>query len=174
MNRLWRRRTDSTYRKRLWDFLWITVITFRFSLIIRDSKRWFTLMMGWTCPWNPVVPDSISGTSAARHILFTCLRASILADSHIIEIPKLSNALKTMSNDLKNVKLNSGSLMFAWRASSFTRGLKRWATSFATWVSDRYSYIPTKAFDFLIWAFRKRNWRFKFDKSIVSRSTYLL
>lgn len=59
------------------------------------------------------MPDSISGTSAARHILFTCLRASILADSHIIEIPKLSNALKTMSNDLKKVKLNSGSLMFA-------------------------------------------------------------
>ena len=60
------------------------------------------LMITWTWPLNPVVPLSISGTSAMRHILFTCRLAS-----------RLSSALKTSVKLANHARLNCDSLMFA-------------------------------------------------------------
>jgi hypothetical protein len=123
MDRLTRGGTNSTHRKRFRDFLGITIVAFCFSLRL-SAHSWSgdTLMIGWTCPWKPVVPDSMRGTSAARHIRFTWRRASKSTSSQT-GIPRLSNALKTISKLLKNPILKSGSLMFACRASSLTRGL---------------------------------------------------
>lgn len=39
-----------------------------------------SFLIGWTCPTYPAVPLSMSAMSAARHILFTCRRASTERD----------------------------------------------------------------------------------------------
>lgn len=62
-----------------------------------------TFLMTWTCPLNPVVPLSINGTFAAKHIRFTWRRAS-----------RLSSALKTILKPANQSTLNWLSLMFAW------------------------------------------------------------
>lgn len=133
-----------------------------------------TFFITWTCPLKPVVPLSIKGTLAARHILFTCRRAS-----------RLSNALKTTLKVPNQSLLNWLSLIFAWYASIFAFGWNLCATSFATyrerWTSPLVSLsehfldsgfvnIRTRAFGFLICSTLNRNWRFKLLRSIVSRS----
>jgi len=73
-----------------------------------DGKRGGVLLgsitrtIGWTWPWNPVVPDSMRGTSAARHIRLTCLRASSIS----IPIPPRTGTeiIKSIKNNIKSVE----------------------------------------------------------------------
>lgn len=99
---------------------------------------------------NPVVPLSTSGTLALKHILFTHLLAS-----------KLSRAFKTISNFPKYSNPNWASLMLAW-----------WATMLAVGLNDNAVWRAMIDFGFLMCCFWKRNWRFRFDRSMVSRSIW--
>jgi len=96
------------------------------------------------------------------HILLTCRRAS--AGLSVVERhgdgPTLSSAPRTMSNDWKKATSYCTSLMLPWIAVMLTCGLNLLAVSLATSALDRLTC------DLL-----NRNWRFRLDRSIVSRSS---
>jgi hypothetical protein len=133
-------------------------------------------MIGWTWPAKPAVPDSIRGTPAVRHILLTCRLASTKAAStrqHQLPLlcsaisisqryaPMLSSAPKTRPKRANQSESNVSSLMLACRASIEHLGLNWRAVAAAT-----------DALGFEMSGLRKRNCRLRFERSIVSRSTW--
>ena len=131
--------------------LGVAIIAFRSPLLVISlnpiilALHEYTFLMTWTWPLKPVVPLSIKATSAAKHILFTCRRASIL-----------SRALKTRSKVLYQATLKRESLILAWWASSLMCGLNFPAVAFATWElcksargQHRRTHSPYQSFGFL-------------------------
>ena len=79
----------------------------------------------------------------------------------ILRAPMLSSAPKTRPKRANQSESNASSLMFACRASIAHFGLNCRAVAAAT-----------DALGFEMSGFRKRNWRLRLERSIVSRSTW--
>ena len=90
------------------DFFGVAIVAFGLTLdsrqlvFFRTEMERTTLTMTCTWPLNPVVPLSIKGTLAAKHILLTCRLAS-----------RLSSALKTRLNPPNQSTLKVESLILA-------------------------------------------------------------
>lgn len=121
-------------------------------LVLLSSLITFLIMV--TCPKYPSDPDSISGTSAAKHIVFTWRLASknyiyhnycicyihYVYDINSFPLPRLSNAFITISNFLNHSTLNLRSLMFAWCATMLAFGLNFKADSRATYKEQSHEF----------------------------------
>ena len=137
-----------------------------------------------TCPRYPVVPDSISGTSAARHSRLTCFLAS-----------RLSSPLRTTSKVRTKSTSKEESLTLPWCATMRASGRNLSTVSLATWgreprgqdrlwapLGSCWKRIFTRARDRDLGAgrtfaldmptcrLRNRNWRLRLLTSMVSRS----
>jgi len=121
------------------------------------------------------------GTSAARHILLTCLRASTIS---VLILPRIgTKIIKSIENNVESLEkfeiklriLDIG--MSRLQQHPRIKPLRNFPGHLQqkTRSADRqWSGIHTKAFDFLMCCCRKRNCRFKLDRSIVSRSIFAI